>query len=113
MALVMGRIVHEHADRSQLLPGFGDRFLQGRNVRDVAFDEQRRRQPFPMIAFTSASEASRAISTNATFDPCAQKCSTTEAPMPLPPPVTKTARLLSSDRRRSSTCLLPSRLNEL
>ena len=48
--------------------------------------------PLPAIAFTSASDASRAISTKATFDPCAQKCSTIDAPMPLPPPVMKTAR---------------------
>ena len=46
-------------------------------------------------AATSAASAvlgSTAMSTNATMAPCAAKCRTSEAPMPLPPPVMNTER---------------------
>src|SRR5262245_5702322 len=48
--------------------------------------------PRPRIRSTSAREASRWISTNATRARCSHRCSTMDAPMPLPPPVTNTAR---------------------
>ena len=48
--------------------------------------------PRAAMRATSASEASRWMSTKATRARCAHRCSTTEAPMPLPPPVTKTTR---------------------
>src|SRR5471032_1988821 len=42
------------------------------------------------VFLASAVEAASSISTKATFDPCAEKCSTIAAPMPEPPPETKT-----------------------
>src|SRR6185369_2181140 len=48
--------------------------------------------PRPPRRAASASEASRRMSTKATRARCAHRCSTMEAPMPLPPPVTKTTR---------------------
>src|SRR5215470_13441460 len=44
------------------------------------------------MALTRASDAERSMSTNATRARWAQRCSTIEAPMPLPPPVTNATR---------------------
>src|SRR5207253_85967 len=48
--------------------------------------------PRPSMVLTSASDAVRSMSTNATRARCAHRCSTIEAPIPLPPPVTKATR---------------------
>ena len=48
--------------------------------------------PRAATASTSAREGSRWMSTKATRARWAHKCSTIEAPIPLPPPVTKTTR---------------------
>src|SRR5476649_1490856 len=42
------------------------------------------------VFLASVVEAASSISTKPTFDPCAAKCSTIAAPMPEPPPETKT-----------------------
>src|SRR5215470_11549293 len=44
------------------------------------------------MALTRASDAERSMSTNATRARWAQRCSTIDAPMPLPPPVTNATR---------------------
>src|SRR5215467_4516606 len=44
------------------------------------------------MVLTRASDTAASMSTNATRARCAQRCSTIEAPMPLPPPVTNATR---------------------
>ncbi len=46
--------------------------------------------PASRMRAQSAVDAASAMSTNVTFARCAQKCSTMEAPIPEPPPVTNT-----------------------
>src|SRR5262249_34755664 len=51
-----------------------------------------RSRPVAAIASWRCAAAARSMSTKATFEPWAQKCSTMDAPMPLAPPVTRTTR---------------------
>ena len=90
--LVVGRVVDQHADRPEPRLRLGHRRAQRRDVAQVAREEQRRGQAAAGSSRRAPSEASRWISTNATRARWAQKCSTMEAPMPLPPPVTNTTR---------------------
>ena len=90
--LVVGRVVDQHADRPEPRLRLGDRRAERRDVSQVAGDEHRRGEAARRSVSTSAVEASRWMSTNATRARWAQRCSTMDAPMPLPPPVTKTTR---------------------
>ena len=45
---------------------------------------------FSEIFFINLFDSSISISTKKTFDPCSQKCSTIDPPIPDPPPVMKT-----------------------
>jgi len=60
--------------------------LVGLQVTDIAFEEVRAGLLGQCLRGRSS------MSTKPTFEPCAAKCSTIDAPMPEPPPEMKTER---------------------
>ena len=90
--VVVAGVVDQHGDRPEVLAHRLDRRLQGRDVGEIAGEEQRRLAVRLEARAESRSPASRWMSTKATRAPCAAKARTISAPMPEAPPVMKTTR---------------------